>query len=108
MSSFFFFNLKCNFCFSYGQETVGVITCDGRVIVGQLRGYDQLQNLILCNCHERVFSTDAPVELVPLGLYVIRGDNIVLIHEIDESLDAKIDLNTLRAKPLRHVTQYIL
>lgn len=87
---------------------VGVITCDGRVIVGQLRGYDQLQNLILCNCHERVFSTDAPVELVPLGLYVIRGDNIVLIYEIDETLDAKIDLNTLRAKPLRHITQYVL
>lgn len=78
------------------------------MIVGQLRGYDQLQNLILCNCHERVYSTDAPVELVPLGLYVIRGDNIVLIHEIDESLDAKIDLNTIRAKPLRLVTQYIL
>jgi len=78
------------------------------VIVGELRGYDQLQNLILCNSHERVFSTDAPVELVPLGLYVIRGDNIVLIYEIDENLDSKLDLNTLRAKPLKHVAQYVL
>mmetsp|Transcript_23897 Transcript_23897/g.34278 ORF Transcript_23897/g.34278 Transcript_23897/m.34278 type:complete len:100 (-) Transcript_23897:256-555(-) len=90
------------------SKIVGVITCDGRVIVGELRGYDQLQNLILCNSHERVFSTDAPVELVPLGLYVIRGDNIVLIYEIDENLDSKLDLNTLRAKPLKHVAQYVL
>ena len=37
--------------------TVAVITNDGRNIVGLLRGYDQATNLILDECHERVYST---------------------------------------------------
>jgi U6 snRNA-associated Sm-like protein LSm8 len=43
---------------------------------GSLKGYDQTINLILHECHERVFSPTAGVEQVPLGLYVIRGDNM--------------------------------
>ena len=65
-----------------------------------LRGYDQPFNLILDQCHERVYSTkvspatdmvagrplvrlhltdhdlQAGVEQLMLGLYVIRGDNM--------------------------------
>jgi len=37
--------------------TVSVITNDGRNIVGILRGYDQTTNLIMEECHERVYST---------------------------------------------------
>ncbi len=36
---------------------VSVITNDGRNIVGVLRGFDQTNNLILDECHERVYST---------------------------------------------------
>jgi small nuclear ribonucleoprotein (snRNP)-like protein len=39
--------------------TVSVITNDGRNIIGVLRGYDQTTNLILDECHERVYSTKA-------------------------------------------------
>jgi U6 snRNA-associated Sm-like protein LSm8 len=62
-------------------ETVCVVTCDGRIIVGILAGHDQVQNLILQDAHERVYSSDADVEEVPLGLYVIRGDNLCLVGE---------------------------
>ena len=48
-------------------------------------GHDQVQNLILNDAHERVYSPDSPVEQVPLGLYVIRGDNICIIGEFDAS-----------------------
>lgn len=48
-------------------------------------GHDQVQNLILNDAHERVYSPDSPVEEVPLGLYVIRGDNLCVIAEFDES-----------------------
>ena len=89
-------------------EAITVITCDGRVIVGQLKGYDQLQNLVLSDSHERVFSTDAPVELIPLGLYIIRGDNVALISDLDEEKDAKIDLSALRGSPLNPIHQYVL
>ncbi len=44
---------------------------------GQLEGFDQTINVILSNSVERVYSLDEAVEEVPLGLYVVRGDNIV-------------------------------
>lgn len=79
-------------------EVVSVITLDGRVIVvclqrqeqymlgtivkahsflikGTARGFDSSGNVILEKCHERVFSAEG-TEIVPLGLYVIRGDSV--------------------------------
>jgi U6 snRNA-associated Sm-like protein LSm8 len=38
---------------------VSVITNDGRNIVGTLRGYDQTTNMIMEDCHERVYSSKA-------------------------------------------------
>ena len=38
---------------------VSVITNDGRNIVGILRGFDVTNNLILEDCHERVYSSKA-------------------------------------------------
>ena len=66
-------------------EVVCVVTSDGRIIIGQMVGHDQVQNLILNDAHERVYRPDAPVEEAPLGLYVIRGDNICVIGEFDKS-----------------------
>ena len=58
------------------EGTVTVLTNDGRHLVGTLRGYDQATNVILDDCHERVYQDDAGVETIVLGLYVIRGDNM--------------------------------
>ncbi|CAN0225660.1 unnamed protein product, partial [Ectocarpus fasciculatus] len=85
----------------YCAETVTVITNDGRNIVGNLKGFDQTINIILEESHERVFSTGAGVEQVVLGLYIIRGDNIALIGELDEEKDAAMDLSEVRALPLK-------
>eukprot|EP00954_Amorphochlora_amoebiformis_P027001 1382673-Amorphochlora_amoeboformis.AAC.1 len=60
----------------YVDQIVNVITNDGRNIVGVLKGYDQCINIILEDCHERVFAPDSGVEQVVLGLYIIRGDNV--------------------------------
>eukprot|EP00041_Stephanoeca_diplocostata_P000948 m.18013 g.18013 ORF g.18013 m.18013 type:complete len:99 (+) comp11361_c0_seq1:161-457(+) len=81
-------------------KVVSVVTQDGRLIVGTLKGHDQYSNLIINNCHERVFSSDLGVESVPLGLYIIRGDNIAIVGEIDEEIDSEIDLDAVRAEPL--------
>ena len=66
-------------------ESVYVLTCDGRVLVGTLVGNDQVQNLILNDTVERVYSSssDEEVEEVELGLYVVRGDSLCLIGEYD-------------------------
>lgn len=43
---------------------------------GTLKGFDQTINLVLEDAHERIFSHTQGVEQVPLGLYLIRGDNV--------------------------------
>lgn len=83
--------------------SISVITNDGRNIVGTLRGYDQATNLILDDCHERVYSTKAGVEQLELGLYVVRGDNIAVVGEINDELDRELDLDNLFAAPLKPV-----
>ena len=46
------------------DKVVQVVTNDGRNIVGLLKGFDQTTNVILDECHERVFSAAAGVEQV--------------------------------------------
>ena len=83
-------------------EEIGVVTSDGRLIVGTLVGHDQVQNLILKDAIERVYNADADVEEVDLGLYVIRGDNVCLIGELD---DAKFDKEKRAPFPLPSIQQ---
>uniref|UniRef100_A0A0E0L6M0 U6 snRNA-associated Sm-like protein LSm8 n=1 Tax=Oryza punctata TaxID=4537 RepID=A0A0E0L6M0_ORYPU len=70
---------------------------------GTLRGFDQATNIILDESHERVYSTREGVQQLVLGLYIIRGDNISVVGEVDEELDARLDLSKLRAHPLKPV-----
>lgn len=79
------------------QATDVLMTVAPRTLQGLLKGYDQATNLILDECHERVYSTkvwcnclarekvsheynhnslQVGVEKLALGLYVIRGDNM--------------------------------
>jgi U6 snRNA-associated Sm-like protein LSm8 len=44
------------------------------------------------------------VEQVPLGLYIIRGDNIAVVGEVDAEKDAALDLSSILAPPLPPVT----
>lgn len=85
------------------DQTVSVITADGRILVGCLKGFDHATNVILDDCHERVYSMDQPVEIQRLGLYIIRGENIAVINEIDTNLDRNLDLENCRAPPLKPV-----
>lgn len=66
-----------------------------------MKGFDQTINTILEESHERIFTELEGVQQVVLGLYVIRGDNIAVIGELDDERDANIDLNEVRAKPLK-------
>mmetsp|Transcript_18481 Transcript_18481/g.51380 ORF Transcript_18481/g.51380 Transcript_18481/m.51380 type:complete len:96 (-) Transcript_18481:630-917(-) len=66
-------------------ESLCIITSDGRVILGVLEGYDQVQNLILKDAKERIYSDEAEVELVDLGLYVIRGDTVCMVGDYDDA-----------------------
>ncbi|BFG33328.1 sm-like protein LSM8 [Prunus yedoensis var. nudiflora] len=85
------------------DQTISVITNDGRNIVGVLKGFDQATNIILDESHERVFSTKEGVQQLVLGLYIIRGDNISIVGELDADLDSTIDWSNMRAYPLKPV-----
>lgn len=85
---------------SYVNNTVSIITADGRNFVGTLKGFDQTINIILDESHERVFSTTNGIEQVVLGLHIIRGDNIAIIGQIDEAIDSRLDFATIRSEPL--------
>ncbi|KAK6127554.1 hypothetical protein DH2020_038712 [Rehmannia glutinosa] len=63
--------------------------------------FHQATNIILDESHERVYSTKEGVQQLVLGLYIIRGDNISIVGELDEELDASLDLSKLRAHPLK-------
>jgi len=88
---------------SYVNKVVCVVTADGRNFVGTLKGFDQTINIVLDDSHERVFSSSQGVEQIQLGLHIIRGDNIAVIGEIDEELDARIDWTTVKAFPLNPI-----
>ncbi|CAO3674240.1 unnamed protein product [Rhizopus microsporus] len=84
---------------SYVNHKVHVITVDGRVMVGTLRGTDQTANVILEKCEERVYSHEG-TEIVPLGLYLIRGDNVCTIGDLDSEQEEAIDITQIKADPL--------
>ncbi|KAL7288691.1 U6 snRNA-associated Sm-like protein LSm8 [Trichogramma pretiosum] len=88
---------------SFVNHTVSIITSDGRNFIGTLKGFDQTINLILDESHERVYSTNRGVEQVVLGLHIIRGDNVAIVGEVDDEMDARMDLSVIRAEPLSAV-----
>lgn len=85
------------------DQAVSVITSDGKVIVGTLKGIEKNANIILDDSHERVFSLDHGVEKHQLGLCVIRGENVALIGEVDRETDRSLDLSKCKARPLKPV-----
>jgi small nuclear ribonucleoprotein (snRNP)-like protein len=58
-----------------------VLLRDGRKLMGTLRSFDQFANAVLEGACERVIVGEQYCD-IPLGLYVIRGENVVLIGEL--------------------------
>lgn len=83
----------------YINKKVLVITADGRTLTGTLLSCDQLTNLVLSHTIERVIRPADDPETsseVEHGLYLIRGDNVVVCGLVDEELDASIDWTNVR------------
>ncbi|PGH33533.1 U6 snRNA-associated Sm-like protein LSm8 [[Emmonsia] crescens] len=79
---------------SYINKKVLILTVDGRTLIGTLLSTDQLTNLVLSQTVERIIRTPddpEPSSQVEHGLYLIRGDNVVICGEVDEEIDGGID-----------------
>ncbi|KNC75126.1 hypothetical protein SARC_12342 [Sphaeroforma arctica JP610] len=85
------------------DKIVSVVTQDGRLLVGQLKGYDQNINIVLRNCHERVYHPSEPFQKVEMGSYIVRGDNLAVIGELEEELDNAQDFDNLHGETLKPV-----
>jgi len=73
---------------------------DGRKLIGVLRSWDQFANLVLQSTIERIFvppasnpsktASTAPPGLyadIPRGIFLVRGENVLLLGEIDLDKD---------------------
>ncbi|KAJ9480540.1 hypothetical protein VN97_g13015 [Penicillium thymicola] len=88
----------------YVNKKVLILTVDGRTLIGDLLSTDQTTNLVLANTVERIIRTpddDEPSAEVEHGLYLIRGDNVVVCGEIDEKMDGDIDWSKVKGEVIR-------
>lgn len=59
-----------------------VLLRDGRTLIGFLRSIDQFANLVLHQTVERIH-VGRKYGDIPRGIFVVRGENVVLLGEID-------------------------
>jgi len=69
----------------YVDKQINVKFNGGREVVGTLKGYDQLMNLVLDDVKETMRDDEGNETTRPLGLIVARGTLLVLISPLDGS-----------------------
>ena len=71
----------------YIDQSVRIKFMGGREVVGVLKGYDALLNLVLDDCKEFLKDPDDPYKLLDetrsLGLIVCRGTSVMLVCPTD-------------------------
>ncbi len=70
------------------DKQVMVVLRDGRNLVGVLRSFDQYSNMVLEDTYERHVVQGKYGDL-PLGLYLVRGDSMVMLGEVDPKRESE-------------------
>ena len=60
-----------------------VMLRDGKTLIGDLRTIDQFANLVLGNTLERIYVNKCYGD-IPRGMFMIRGENVVLAGELTD------------------------
>ncbi|KAK7791993.1 hypothetical protein R5R35_007979 [Gryllus longicercus] len=68
-----------------------VLLRDGRTLIGYLRSVDQFANLVLHNTIERIHVGKEYGD-IPRGVFIVRGENVVLLGEIDKDKENDLPL----------------
>jgi U6 snRNA-associated Sm-like protein LSm1 len=72
-------------------EKLLLVLRDGRKLLGVLRSWDQFANLVLTTTTERYFAASRKLFAdIPRGTYLVRGENVLLLGEIDLDKDDDI------------------
>lgn len=64
-----------------GLEKLMVLLRDGRTLIGYLRSVDQFANIVLHRTIERIHVGKEYGD-IPRGIFIVRGENVVLLGEI--------------------------
>lgn len=51
-----------------------------------MAGFDQKSNVVLSDSKERVYSVEEGVEEIPLGLYLVKGDQMYVTSQHLDSI----------------------
>ncbi|VDO41692.1 unnamed protein product [Onchocerca flexuosa] len=76
-----------------------VVLRDGRTLIGYLRTIDQFANLVLHGTLERIH-VDKYYGDIQRGVFLIRGENVVLAGEIDETKEHSSGLIPVSAEEI--------
>ncbi|XP_044263141.1 U6 snRNA-associated Sm-like protein LSm1 [Tribolium madens] len=68
-----------------------VLLRDGRTLIGYLRSVDQFANLVLHRTIERIHVGKEYGD-IPRGVFIVRGENVVLLGEIDSEKETELPL----------------
>ncbi|CAH0719870.1 unnamed protein product, partial [Brenthis ino] len=68
-----------------------VLLRDGRTLIGYLRCVDQFANLVLHKTIERIH-VGREYGDIPRGIFIVRGENVVLLGEIDKDKEDNLPL----------------
>lgn len=71
-----------------------VLLRDGRTLIGYLRAVDQFANLVLHKTIERIH-VGTEYGDIPRGIFIIRGENVVLLGEIDREKEKNLPLKEI-------------
>jgi len=69
------------------DRRVMVVLTDGRHVLGDLASYDQFGSLVLERAVERHFARGRFCD-DEMGVYLVRGENVCLVGEVDAALEA--------------------
>ncbi|CAK7894921.1 U6 snRNA-associated Sm-like protein LSm8 [[Candida] anglica] len=83
------------------EKKVRIISTDARLFEGTLQGFDNSTNIIVSNCIERIIypESDEETQEIPMGLYLLRGGNIVCIGEVEDP--DPVDWSTIHGDDLK-------
>jgi len=86
-----------------------VVLRDGRTLIGYFRSVDQFANLVLEDTIERIHVGKKYGDL-QRGIFIIRGENVVLLGEIDPALEdngvlTKVSVNEILDAQRREMSE---
>lgn len=76
-----------------------MVTTDGRLFEGTLESFDHSTNIVISNTIEQLIYPDGENQTIPLGVYLLRGGNVVCVGEVDTSI--KTDWMNIHGEELK-------